>query len=173
MSTLVQAGIALGIIILFYVLWAIYARLTTRDISPDAQGFVTIVPGPVSWVMGIFSALLFLLFGSALLEAIISLEEDMLFWFILGPPLIALMGFSTYIIIWSRLRVSEDLVLYRGLNGWQKFKWVSVEGVEAHWGLGPRLHIKNQRKLYFWPYGYGTKEVASLFLKNEKPFVLE
>lgn len=155
----------------FYALWWLYQRVASREIRPDELGRVTLRPGLVSWIMGVFSLLLCVLFLTMIFGAAFSGDKkEFLFWFLIGIPMSALMGFSTYIICWARLRVSNDSVEYRGLNGWETFKWVNVICVDAHSELGPRLKVQNKRKMYFWPYGYGLKETSEFFINNNKPF---
>ncbi len=163
--------IIIGIAILFGLVWGTYQNLAYREAVPDSVGRVTIKPGPVSLALGLFSLFLCLFFGGWTIFGVIS-NDDLLFWLLLGPPLTALMGFSTYIIFWTRLRANDTCVEFRGRHGWETFTWDQVEQVDAHSGLGPRLKIIGSRPRYFWPYGYGINEVRNLFLEAEKPFVL-
>jgi hypothetical protein len=165
--------VGIGVIVCFYALWWVYARLAYREAKPDELGRYIIKPGFVSWALGLFSAALFLLFASSTILALIGRDENPLFFLLLGPPLSALMAFSAFIIFWARLRVGDTSVEYRGLRGWQKFEWDQVICVDAHYGLGPRLNIANLRPKYFWPYGYGAEAVATLFAMHEKPFALQ
>ena len=120
--------------------------------------------------MGIVCLIAAVSFSSMTLAAIIKPIEDRVFFLILGPPLAALMTFGTIIIFWVKLRVSAQCVEYRGLRGWEAFSWDDIDGVDAHHGLGPRLNVIGNRRLYFWPYGYGLNEVAGMFIERGKPF---
>jgi len=166
-------GIYLAGITIFYALWIVYAKVSHRDVRRDKEGRISLRPGLVSIVMGIFSLIAALAFSGMTLAAIFRSIEDRVFFLILGPPLAALMIFSTVIIFWIKLRVSPKFVEYRGLRGWEAFSWDDVDGVDAHHGLGPRVNITNNRRLYFWPYGYGLNEVATMFIERGKPFSVE
>jgi len=156
--------------IAFLAVCKIYQKLAYRETKPDSLGRIIIRPGLLSWLGGIFSVILFLGFGFMSLTAPFRKGEDFIFWIILGIPLTLLMGFSAYIILWSRLRASHEYVEYRGLKGWEQFEWDNVLRVDAHSGLGPRLWVEKRRPLYFWPYGYGSSEMRTLFLEHEKTY---
>jgi len=162
----------IGALCVFYALWIIYARLAYRDQKPDDLGRITMTPGIMSWLMALVSAAFFALFSVMIAQAAMGIGDDQIFWFLLGPPLTALMGFSVYIISWSRLRVSSEQVEYRGLRGWEVFEWDRVVCVEHHAGLGNRLQITGRRPQYFWGYGYGVQETKAIFDSKDKPFVV-
>lgn len=131
-----------------------------------------IKPGPVSWLFGTFSLFLMVLFGYSTVEAMIN-RENTVFWGLIGLPLTALMGFSTFLIFGPRLRVCGAQVEYRGVKGWELFDWDDVQGVYANSLFGTFLHVKNQRPKPIWTFGYGSTEVRELFLMYEKPFELQ
>lgn len=154
------------------ILWVIYQKLSYRNVVPDADGWITLKPGLMSIVMGLFSVALTVLFGTFTVGTIFNLVDDGLFFLLLGPPLTALMGFSSFIILWVRVRSSSQGIERRGLKGWSRFSWESVISVDSHEGLGPRIHVEGHRPLYFWPYGYGVNETREMFIKYDKPFSL-
>ena len=151
------------------VLFIMYERLAFREAKEDELGRVTIRPGPMSWVFGVFSFALCILFIYSTIESLLG-KEDILFWVLLGPPLSLLMGYGAYIIFWARLRVSGAYVEHRGLSGWQKFDWDDVVGVFNSEIFGTRVFVKGSKRYPFWPYGYGFVETWNLFVMYEKPF---
>jgi heme/copper-type cytochrome/quinol oxidase subunit 2 len=165
-----QIGLYIAGIAIFYALWIIYAKISHRDVQPDENGKIILRLGLVSIAMGMVSVIAAFSFSAMTLAAIFKPIDDRVFFLILGPPLSALMIFGTIIIFWVKLRVSPKCVEYRGLKGWEIFSWNEIDGVDAHHGLGPRINVKSKRRLYFWPYGYGLNEIATMFLERGKPF---
>lgn len=157
------------IVIGFQVLWVIYDRLSYRVGKPDFLDRITIQPGPMSWLCCLVCTLFCISFGFMTVTSVI-LNDDVLFWITLGPPLTLLMGFGVYVSCWTRLRVNGAYVEHRGAKGWQSFDWEDVEGLFNHSVLGSRLHVRGVKPLPVWAYGQGAREVAELFALYEKPF---
>lgn len=120
-----------------------------------------------------FSILIAIAFGYFTISAIFNPIDDRFLFLILGPPLTALMIFGAIIIFWTKLRVSKEGVEYRGVKGWEYFSWDQIKGVDTHAGLGPRINTINNRRLYFWPYGYGLEQLREIFVNHDKPFNVE
>ena len=153
-------------------MWAIYEKIAHRDALPDAQGRITLKPGLVSLLLGAFSAVFACGLGYFTLSAVFNPIDDRLFFLLTGPPITALMTFAAFIILWTRVRVSDQGVEHRGLTGWKSFPWDKVKNVDAHDILGPRINVIDHRRLYFWPYGYGQSEVRDIIIAHDKPYSL-
>ena len=161
--------VVFAVAVIVPIIWALYEKFSYREALPDERERLTITPGPMSWFLSVFSFLLFLLFSTETIKAII-VQEDILFWLSLGPPLAALMGYGAYVSAITRLRVCGAFVERRGLKGWQQFDWDDVERVSNHDILGTRLYIRGQRPLPVWVYGRGSREVRDYFELYEKMF---
>ena len=161
--------LTVGLTVAFTIAWALYAKFSYRPAKQDSQGRIMIKPGPMSWLFGILGVVLFVMFCFATFDALY-VGEDEIFWLVLGPPLMFLSGFGAYAVIWPRIRASENKFEYRGLKGWQSLDWTDVEGIKMHYMWGPQLKLKSGKSLLLWAYGFGSIEMAKLFLSKEKLF---
>ena len=164
-----QIILTIGFTAAIYVLWFLYAKYSYRPAKPDSQGRIMIKPGPMSWFVGVLSVVLLSLFSFGIFGAFL-IGEDVVFWLILGPPIIYIMAFGIYMIFWPRIRASELSLEYRGLKGWQGFEWDEVSGIYTNSMLGPRIKLVSGQVFPLWTYGYGSVEMAELFLSKEKFF---
>ena len=164
-----QIILTIGFTAAIYVLWFLYAKYSYRPAKPDSQGRIMIKPGPMSWLIGVLGFVILGVFSWAIFEALKS-GEDTIFWLLLGPPSIYFTVFGAYVIFWPRIRASELSLEYRGLKGWQGFEWDEVSGIYTNSTLGPRIKLVSGQVLPLWTYGYGSVEMAELFLSKEKFF---
>ena len=166
---LIEIFLTVGLTVAFTIAWALYAKFSYRPAKPDSQGRIMIKPGPMSWLFGVLGVALFVMFCFATFDALY-VGEDEIFWLVLGPPLMFLSGFGAYVIFWPRIRASELSLEYRGLKGWQGFEWDEVSGIYTNSMLGPRIKLVSGQVFPLWTYGYGSVEMAELFLSKEKFF---
>ena len=154
---------------LFFVVYYIYNSLLHRESEPDRDGFFHIKPGPASWLFCLICICCGGLF-SALMIMFIFVGEDVIFWLLLGLPITLMFGYGAYFILFTRLSANDKYVMVKSFKGWRELDWHDVEGQYYHWILGNRIHIKGQKPIPVWVYGFGQTEVSELFTQNEKPF---
>lgn len=165
-----QIILTIGFTAAIYVLWFLYAKYSYRPAKPDGQGRIMIKPGPMSWVLGMFSIFLVLFcLGAAIMSSFL-FPHTIFIWIFLGPPSIYLMGYLAYVITWSRIKASDTQLEYRGLKGWRIMNWEDVTGIAMNHMMGPQLKLVSRTSLPIWAYGYGSVEMAELFLSKNKTF---
>jgi len=157
-------------VLLFW--WFVFPRFNRKPANPDKFGRVMIKPGAISWLCALFCLVLTISFQTFAVTEIMLKGDDLLFWTVLGLPLSCIFGFGVYVICFTRLRVSDENIEVKGLTKWGQYSWDDIAGVDYHPILGTRVQLLDGKSRYVWLYGYGTSQVADMFLSKNKPFVI-
>ena len=136
--------------------------------SRDGQGWYTVHPGPASWPLAIASLVFGTVFAVATVIAVFR-GEGVVFWLLLGPTLVALFAFGVVCVAVWRIKVSDEGVRVRTLQGWRHYDWWEVIEVTDFFGT-PKLRLSGDRHHYFWPYGFGDNIIRAHFAVRERPY---
>lgn len=160
----IVSGLIGSVLAVFLV--GILLRSGKKPPKIDSEGWTHLTNTSGIILMGLLCIPFALAFSLLALTPIVSPENDSAVWFFLvGAPMAAFMGFAVYVILFVAARFRSEGLQYRRLWRWQQIEWSQLRGVVDHamWGT----YIKSDvGRLWIWKYRRGFNELLMELCKH-------